>query len=90
MPNPEKCSPLLGRRIDEEARFVFRNLLRLEVQFRRWRFYPEDPKSLCGLAGDREAGSNSLSVRTRSGEDLKTMSLEEFTARLTNEIEHKL
>ena len=42
-----------------------------------------------GIIGDREADSGGLSVRTRSGEDLKTMSLAEFTARLENEIEHK-
>jgi len=43
-----------------------------------------------GIIGDREAGSNSISVRTRSGEDLKAMSLDVFIARLNNELEHKL
>lgn len=43
-----------------------------------------------GIIGDREAGSDSISVRTRKGEDLKTMSFEDFAHRLSNEIEHKL
>ncbi len=43
-----------------------------------------------GIIGDREAGADELSVRTRSGEDLKTMSIEAFITRLTSEIEHKL
>jgi threonyl-tRNA synthetase len=43
-----------------------------------------------GIIGDREAGAGELSVRTRSGEDLKTMSIEAFITRLTSEIEHKL
>jgi threonyl-tRNA synthetase len=43
-----------------------------------------------GIIGDREAGSDSISVRTRKGEDLKAMSLEDFANRLGNEIEHKL
>lgn len=43
-----------------------------------------------GIIGDREAGSGSLAVRTRSGEDLKAMSVEAFITRVINEIEHKL
>lgn len=42
-----------------------------------------------GIMGDTEATTNELSVRTRSGQDLKSMSLEQFVARLTEEIEHK-
>lgn len=42
-----------------------------------------------GIMGDKEATMNELSVRTRSGQDLKTFSLEQFIARLTDEIEHK-
>ncbi len=43
-----------------------------------------------GIIGDREANSDTLSVRTRKGEDLKAMSLENFLIRIGNEIEHKL
>ncbi len=42
-----------------------------------------------GIIGDREAGSDSIAVRTRKGEDLKAMNLEEFSRRLGDEIEHK-
>jgi threonyl-tRNA synthetase len=38
------------------------------------------------VAGDREAGSNSLAVRTRSGQDLGAMSLEEIASRLAREV----
>jgi threonyl-tRNA synthetase len=43
-----------------------------------------------GIIGDREARSDGISVRTRKGEDLKSMSLESFSDRLRNEIEKKL
>jgi len=43
-----------------------------------------------GIIGDREASSDSISVRTRKGEDLKAMSREIFADRLGSEIEHKL
>lgn len=42
-----------------------------------------------GIMGDKEAATDALSVRTRSGQDLKSFSLEQFIARLTDEIEHK-
>lgn len=42
-----------------------------------------------GIIGDREAQSGSVAVRTRRGEDLKAMSLEDFSRRLGDEIEHK-
>jgi threonyl-tRNA synthetase len=42
-----------------------------------------------GIIGDREADSGLISVRTRSGEDLKAMSLEALALRLKEEIEHK-
>ncbi len=38
------------------------------------------------VAGDREAGSNSLAVRTRSGKDLGAMSLETIAAKLAQEV----
>jgi threonyl-tRNA synthetase len=38
------------------------------------------------VAGDREAGSNSLAVRTRSGKDLGAMSLETLAQKLTEEV----
>jgi threonyl-tRNA synthetase len=38
------------------------------------------------VAGDREAGSNSLAVRTRSGKDLGAMPLEAFASRLAEEV----
>jgi threonyl-tRNA synthetase len=38
------------------------------------------------VAGDREAGSNTLAVRTRSGKDLGAMSIEAFAARLADEV----
>lgn len=41
-----------------------------------------------GIIGDREADSASISVRTRKGDDLKAMSLETFSKRLTEELEH--
>ncbi len=41
-----------------------------------------------GIIGDREADSGSISVRTRTGTDLKAMRLEELAAKLKEEIEH--
>ena len=38
------------------------------------------------VAGDREAGSNSLAVRTRSGKDLGAMSVDTIAARLAEEV----
>jgi len=38
------------------------------------------------VAGDRESGSNTLAVRTRSGKDLGAMSLETIAARLVDEV----
>ncbi|HVN41357.1 MAG TPA: threonine--tRNA ligase [Steroidobacteraceae bacterium] len=38
------------------------------------------------VAGDREAGTNSLAVRTRSGKDLGAMSLETIAQKLSEEI----
>jgi threonyl-tRNA synthetase len=38
------------------------------------------------VAGDREAGSNSLAVRTRNGQDLGAMSLEEIGSKLGREV----
>jgi threonyl-tRNA synthetase len=38
------------------------------------------------VAGDREAGSNSLAVRTRNGKDLGAMSLDTLAAKLAGEI----
>jgi threonyl-tRNA synthetase len=38
------------------------------------------------VAGDREAGSGSLAVRTRSGKDLGAMSLETIATRLADEV----
>jgi threonyl-tRNA synthetase len=38
------------------------------------------------VAGDRESGSNSLAVRTRSGKDLGSMGLETVGARLVDEV----
>jgi threonyl-tRNA synthetase len=38
------------------------------------------------VAGDREAGSNSLAVRTRSGKDLGAMSLDALIGRLADEV----
>jgi threonyl-tRNA synthetase len=43
-----------------------------------------------GIIGDREASSNGITVRTRKGEDLKGITIEDFIKRLGNEIEHKL
>jgi len=41
------------------------------------------------VAGDKEVASNLLSVRTRSGKDLGTMSVETFVERLTVELESR-
>ena len=41
------------------------------------------------IIGDKEVQSHALSVRTRSGEELKGMSLSDFIAKLTDEIERK-
>jgi threonyl-tRNA synthetase len=38
------------------------------------------------VAGDREAGSNTLAVRTRSGKDLGAMPLEAFASKLAEEV----
>jgi len=38
------------------------------------------------IAGDREAGSNSLAVRTRNGQDLGAMSVEEIGSKLGREV----
>jgi threonyl-tRNA synthetase len=38
------------------------------------------------VAGDREAGSNSLAVRTRSGKDLGVMSVDTLSAKLVEEV----
>ncbi|HET9394452.1 MAG TPA: His/Gly/Thr/Pro-type tRNA ligase C-terminal domain-containing protein [Nitrospiraceae bacterium] len=38
------------------------------------------------VAGDREAGSNSLAVRTRNGKDLGAMSVDTIAARLAEEV----
>ena len=38
------------------------------------------------VAGDREAGSNSLAVRTRSGKDLGAMSVDTIAQRLAQEV----
>jgi threonyl-tRNA synthetase len=38
------------------------------------------------VAGDREAGSNSLAVRTRNGKDLGAMSVETIASRLAEEV----
>jgi len=42
------------------------------------------------IIGDREIADNSVSVRTRSGEDLKAIKLSDFINRLSKDIEHKL
>lgn len=41
-----------------------------------------------GIIGDKEVTEGSISVRTRKGEDLKAMSLENFLSLLQHEIEH--
>jgi threonyl-tRNA synthetase len=38
------------------------------------------------VAGDKEVAANMLSVRTRSGKDLGTMSLDTFAERLQTEL----
>ena len=38
------------------------------------------------VAGDRESGSNTLAVRTRNGQDLGAMSLEEIGSKLGREV----
>jgi threonyl-tRNA synthetase len=38
------------------------------------------------VAGDREAGSNSLAVRTRNGKDLGAMSMDTIAAKLAEEV----
>ena len=38
------------------------------------------------VAGDREAGSNSLAVRTRNGKDLGAMSVDTIASRLAEEV----
>jgi threonyl-tRNA synthetase len=41
------------------------------------------------VAGDKEVSANSLSVRSRSGKDLGTMSVETFSERLRIELESR-
>lgn len=43
-----------------------------------------------GIMGDRETANQTVSVRSRSGEDLKSLSLEEFAAKLKDDIERKI
>jgi threonyl-tRNA synthetase len=38
------------------------------------------------VAGDREAGSNSLAVRTRNGKDLGAMSVDTIASKLAEEV----
>ena len=38
------------------------------------------------VAGDKEIENSAVAVRTRTGEDLGTMSIDDFVARLTDEI----
>ena len=42
-----------------------------------------------GIIGDKEVENSTLSVRTRRGENLKPMKVEEFIHQLKDEIEHK-
>lgn len=70
--------------------------LRVEVDDRndsmqaKIRFHTLQKVPYLGIIGDKEAGSDSISVRTRKGEDLRVMSLDIFANRLFDEIEHKL
>jgi len=41
------------------------------------------------VVGDREAEAGAVAVRTRTGEDLGAMPLEDFIARITDEIKTK-
>ncbi|MDE6456826.1 MAG: hypothetical protein K2L38_13220, partial [Dysosmobacter sp.] len=41
------------------------------------------------VVGDRDVENKTVSVRTRGGEDLGAMSLEEFAAKLRGEVETK-
>ena len=41
------------------------------------------------IIGDTETASNTVSVRTRCGEELKDISISEFITKLTDEIERK-
>ncbi len=42
-----------------------------------------------GIIGDKEVSEKTLSVRSRSGEDLKALSLDDVRSRLQQELEHK-
>ena len=41
------------------------------------------------VVGDREAESGMVAVRTRTGEDLGAMSLEDFSAKILDEIKNR-
>ncbi|MCW8847767.1 MAG: His/Gly/Thr/Pro-type tRNA ligase C-terminal domain-containing protein, partial [Sedimenticola sp.] len=41
------------------------------------------------VVGDREMEEGTVAVRTRSGEDLGSMSIEAFAARISEEISHR-
>ena len=41
------------------------------------------------VIGDKEAESGNVAVRTRNGEDLGAMSLEDFSAKITDEIKNR-
>lgn len=43
-----------------------------------------------GIIGDKEMEGNNISVRTRKGEDLKSMALESFLSYLRDQLEHLL
>ncbi len=77
------------------AEALKRQGLRVEIDDRsesmqaKIRYHTLQKAPYMGIIGDKEVQNGTMSVRTRSGEDLKALSIEEFLRRLQNEIEHK-
>ena len=66
---------------------------RVEINDKNESMQAKNPRSYftkvpyIGIIGDKEVSAESVSVRTRKGEDLKSMTLDEFLNRLHNELE---
>jgi len=91
--------PIAERHV-EAARTAAKELraqgLRVEVDDRsepmgaKIRFHTLQKVPFMGIIGDKEVEGNSISVRTRKGEDLKSKSLESFLSLLNDQLEHLL
>lgn len=80
----------------EMAEQLKKSGIRAEVDVRsepmgaKIRFHTLQKVPFMGIIGDKEVENKSISVRTRKGEDLKSMSLESFLSLLQDQLEHLL